>query len=133
MKTLETVVSLLYSLEESAAILRISTRTLWKLCEAGKVPCVRIGKRRLIAYSWLAGQGVDLPCGDDTSLIDTREAARLLGVSPRHLWRFTASGEIPSRRLGDRSVRYSIAELKRWVESQSKFVRQQEASEVSHE
>ena len=130
MKTLETVAPLLYSLDEAAALLKISARTLWKLCEAGKAPAVRIGARRLIAYSWLADQGVDLPCGDDTGLIDAREASRLLGISPRHLWRFTASGEIPSRRLGDRSVRYSMAELRRWIDGKSKFV---ETCEAAHD
>ena len=124
--TLENV-PLLFSLDKAAALLKISSRTLWKLCEAGKVPCVRLGARRLIANSWLASQGVDLPCGDDAGLVDSREASRLLGVSPRHLWRFTQSGDIPNRRLGDRNVRYSIAELKAWINSQNKFVEPYEA------
>jgi excisionase family DNA binding protein len=115
---------LLYSMEEAAALLKISSKTLWKLCEAGKAPCVRLGARRLIAFSWLADQGIELP-QYDTGLIDCREASRLLGISPRHLFRFTASGEIPSRRLGDRGVRYSVAELRVWVDVNSRFVEPQ--------
>ena len=121
MKTLETVTPLLFSLDEAAALLKISTRTLWKLLGTGKVPCIRIGARRLIAYSWLVSQGIDLPYGDDTRLIDCREASRLLGISPRHLWRFTQSGNIPCRRLSERAVRYSIAELKLWINKQNKI------------
>ena len=126
MKTLETHAPLLYSLERAASLLKISSRTLWRMCEEGRTPCVRIGARRLIAYSWLATQGVELPQGDDSSLIDSREASSLLGISPRHLWRFVACGEIPSRRIGDRVVRFSVAELRGWVDSQSKC-------EVCHE
>ena len=120
MKILETV-PLLFSLDEAAALLKISARTLWRMCEEGNAPCVRIGARRLIAYSWLVSQGVDLPPVDDAGLIDSREASRLLGISPRHLWRFVQSGDIPCRRLGDRAVRYSVVELKQWVDAQSKF------------
>jgi excisionase family DNA binding protein len=118
---------LLFSMEEAAALLKISSKTLWKLCEAGKAPCVRFGARRLIPYSWLVSQGVNLPQNDDAGLVDTREASRLLGISPRHLFRFTQSGEIPCRRLGERNVRYSITELSQWVDAQSKF----DQSEIS--
>lgn len=48
-------------------------------------------------------------------LVDSREAARLLAISPRSLWSLTACGAIPSRRIG-RSVRYSPADLSDWID-----------------
>ena len=130
MKSHKTVATLLYSMDSAASLLKISSRTLCKLIAAGDAPCVRLGARRLIAYSWLACQGIDLPEVDDTRLIDAREASRLLGVSPRHLWRFTKSGDIPSRRFGGHSVRYSVTELKNWVDTQSRFT---ELNEAGHD
>ena len=40
----------------------------------------------------------------------TREAARLLGISPRTVWNLTATGQLLAVRIG-RSVRYSIGDL----------------------
>gem|GEM_PF-591433 len=39
--------SLLVSTSEAARLLRISSRTLWTLTQAGDVPCVRIGRKVL--------------------------------------------------------------------------------------
>lgn len=50
-------------------------------------------------------------------LIDSREAARLLSISPRKLWELTNVGEIPSLRIG-RAVRYRVADLEAWTERQ---------------
>ena len=51
-------------------------------------------------------------------LLSSREAARLLSVSPRTLWACTKPrGELPSVRIG-RSVRYHVADLERWIEKQ---------------
>ena len=47
-------------------------------------------------------------------LIDSRQAAALLGVSPRTLWTLTKNGTVPSRRIRN-MVRYSPAELKDWI------------------
>jgi len=52
-------------------------------------------------------------------LVGSREAARLLSISERTLWQHTKDGSIPSVKIG-RSVRYSTAELMRWIESQSR-------------
>ena len=114
---LETV-PLLFSLEEAASLLKLSSKTIRKLIKAGKAPCINIGSRRLIPRSWLVKQGVGLTSIDGVDLIDVKLASRTLGISPRHLWTFTYSGEIPNRRLGERTLRYSIAELKDWIESQ---------------
>ena len=51
-------------------------------------------------------------------LVDARDAARLLAVSPRKLWGMTFEEEpgLPYIRCG-RLVRYPVADLRRWVES----------------
>jgi excisionase family DNA binding protein len=55
------------------------------------------------------------PQRPDTLLVDVREAARLLAISDRTLWRLTAPvGPIPATRFG-RSVRYSMASLEEFV------------------
>ena len=54
-------------------------------------------------------------------LVDPKEAARLLAVSPRKLWAMTFEDEpgLPYVRCG-RLVRYPVADLERWIESQRK-------------
>jgi len=47
-------------------------------------------------------------------LVSEREAARLLGVSQRHLQQLRAEGAVPHRRLGHR-VLFSRDELGEWV------------------
>lgn len=47
--------------------------------------------------------------------VDAAEAARLLGISLRHLRGLDASGRLPRPiRLG-RAVRWSVAELREWL------------------
>ena len=50
-----------------------------------------------------------------------KEAARMLAVSPRKLWAMTFEDEpgLPYIRCG-RLVRYPVADLQRWIESQRK-------------
>jgi excisionase family DNA binding protein len=55
--------------------------------------------------------------GQAPLLLNEREAARSLGISPRKLWALRASGEIPFLRIG-RAVRYSVEALGRWIEGQ---------------
>ena len=54
-----------------------------------------------------------------TLLLNAREAAAALAISPRKLWGMTASGEIPHIRLG-RSVRYPLDDLRCWIDRQKK-------------
>ena len=54
--------------------------------------------------------------GDQTLLVDTKHAARLLKVSPRKLWEMYNSGAMPQPvRLGS-LVRWSLDTLKKWVD-----------------
>ncbi len=53
-------------------------------------------------------------------LVDTKEAARMLAVSPRKLWGMTFEDEpaLPHVRCG-RLVRYSVADLESFIESRT--------------
>lgn len=51
-----------------------------------------------------------------------REAAKSLGISPRHLWQLTKDGRIPCVRIGDgkrKTVLYSVADLQAWLTRES--------------
>ncbi|MCR9118098.1 MAG: helix-turn-helix domain-containing protein [bacterium] len=52
-------------------------------------------------------------------LVDARDAASMLAVSPRKLWSMTfeETPGVPYVRCG-RLVRYAIADLERWIDSQ---------------
>jgi predicted DNA-binding transcriptional regulator AlpA len=50
-------------------------------------------------------------------LVDEREAARLLGISPRLLWGFRKAGRVPCVRIG-RAVRYYVKDLETFIEQQ---------------
>ncbi len=54
-------------------------------------------------------------------LVDSREAARMLAVSPRKLWAMTfeETPGLPHARCG-RLVRYSPDDLCRWIDTQRK-------------
>jgi hypothetical protein len=54
-------------------------------------------------------------------LVDARDAARMLAVSLRKLWAMTFEEQpgLPYVRCG-RLVRYPVADLQRWIESQRK-------------
>ena len=52
-----------------------------------------------------------------------REAAKALGISPRHLWQLTKDGHIPCVRIGcgtRRTVLYPIDDLRAWLTRSSK-------------
>jgi excisionase family DNA binding protein len=61
-----------------------------------------------------AGDGVNR----ERLLVDAPEAARLLSISLRLLWTYTADGRIPSVRIG-RRVLYPVAKLRAWLETQA--------------
>lgn len=48
-------------------------------------------------------------------LLKPRQAAEALAISYRKLWAMSASGEIPSLRIG-RAVRYDLADLREWID-----------------
>lgn len=53
------------------------------------------------------------PDASERLLVDSREAARLLGISPRTLWTLTAQGRIRSTKI-NRLVRYSHDALRQF-------------------
>ncbi len=55
-------------------------------------------------------------------LLNPRDAAQALAISPRKLWELTDTGEVSCVRIG-RAVRYSVEDLRRWIRSQTKSVK----------
>lgn len=47
-------------------------------------------------------------------LVTRAEAARILGIGERTLWRLTDMGDIPCRRIG-RAVRYRVVDLESYA------------------
>jgi excisionase family DNA binding protein len=51
-----------------------------------------------------------------------RDAAKMLGVSPRTLWEWTRAGIVPCARIGTgkrRTVLYPVADLQTWLSEQA--------------
>ncbi|MFT5528136.1 MAG: excisionase family DNA binding protein [Pirellulaceae bacterium] len=59
----------------------------------------------------------NIPLGTKSGLLllNAKQAAEALAISPRKLWGMTASGEIPHCRLG-RCLRYPVDDLRRWID-----------------
>ena len=54
-----------------------------------------------------------------TLLLTAREAAKALAISEKTLWTLTTPrGSIPAIRVGERSLRYSVAALEKWIDAQ---------------
>ena len=62
-----------------------------------------------------------MPVCNESLLVNARDAAKMLAVSPRKLWAMTFEEQpgVPYVRCG-RLVRYAVADLQRWIESQRK-------------
>ncbi len=56
-------------------------------------------------------------------LLRPQEAANSLGVSLRSLMAWAAAGEVPVVRLGDRCLRFSVADLQVWIATRSTTAR----------
>jgi excisionase family DNA binding protein len=52
-------------------------------------------------------------------LLRPQEAANSLGVSLRSLMAWASVGEIPVVRIGDRCLRFSVADLEAWIRERS--------------
>lgn len=62
------------------------------------------------------------PIDPTTLALRPREAARALGISPRHLWQLTKDGHIPAVRLGTgkrKTILYPLAALQAWLNEQA--------------
>lgn len=74
------------------------------------------GEARLRA-SQNAPFGGHQPPEDQGLLIDAKQAAKLLKISERHLWRMADSGKMPRPvRIGN-AVRWSLEGLTKWVKA----------------
>lgn len=54
---------------------------------------------------------------EDLQLLNERQAAELLNISPRTLWGHRKAGKLPCVRIGA-SVRYSPSDLQEWIAAQ---------------
>ena len=61
--------------------------------------------------------GIDAESPSNSLLIDAREAARRLAVSPRTLWALTKCGSVPHVQVG-RRVLYDPRDLAQWIDGQ---------------
>lgn len=56
----------------------------------------------------------------DPFMVNTKRAAELIGVTPKTLRLYAATGEIPGRvKLGPRMIRWSIEALRSWIAAQT--------------
>jgi excisionase family DNA binding protein len=62
-------------------------------------------------------KGRDRQPGATRLVVTVSEAAGLLAVSPRTIYRWIASGRLQTVRLSDRVVRITYADLERFIES----------------
>lgn len=54
-----------------------------------------------------------------TLLLTARDAAKALAISEKTLWTLTTPrGPIPAIRVGERSLRYSVVALAKWIDAQ---------------
>ena len=54
-----------------------------------------------------------------SQLLDVREAAALLKISPGSLYHWLSQGRIPVVRLGPRCVRFRRSDLEEWISEKS--------------
>jgi len=62
----------------------------------------------------------------DSLALRPREAAKVLGISPRLLWQLTHDGVIPCVRVGSgkrRTVLYPTAQLQSWLSREAQAVK----------
>ena len=116
MKTIQ--IQLAITLDETAA------KTLAELLspaikQAAGLPANEFDERKSarLRASQNAIFGGEGPPEDQGLLVDSREAARLLKVSPRTLWQMHTTGEMPPPIRIGRAVRWSLEVLKKWVEA----------------
>lgn len=75
-----------------------------------------LARERAVRNSHNAGlRGQPIPT-DKGLLIDPKEAAELLDLSPRKLWSLYSSGQMPQPIKIGRLVKFSYSSLVRWVE-----------------
>lgn len=52
------------------------------------------------------------------SMIDVKEVATILSVSTRTVWRLVSSDQLPRPIRFGRNVRWRLADIERWIESE---------------
>ncbi len=133
---------ILVSVDQAATWLGLSTRTLFRLHQAGEIPCVRptpgrvlfspddlrafkastsAGRRRKRAES---NSPLTTTAGSHRSepiLVSVDQAAWLLSFSVRTLFRLYKAGEIPCVRPTPGRVLFSLDDLRAWAETRREW------------
>lgn len=66
----------------------------------------------------MKGETDGAPSAEGLRLVRPRDAAQMLAISERKLWEISSPrGPVPCLRIG-RVVRYDLADLRAWIESQ---------------
>ena len=90
-------------------------------CWALFCPTLAFGYASRMARRAIESKGISMRVQAQSAalLVDPKEAARLLAVSPRTLWALTfeKSPALPHVRCG-RLVRYAMADLQTWIDAQ---------------
>ena len=77
--------------------------------------------------AWRSGANGYARAGAPPRYLDTRQAAEIVGLSPRTLEYYRTTGQGPAFfKLGGR-VRYSVAEIERWVRARRRFCTRERA------
>jgi excisionase family DNA binding protein len=81
------------------------------------------GMRAALRGTRSVGTATMIPTSVSSPLaLRPREAAKALGISPRHLWQLTKDGHIPCVRVGSgtrKTVLYPVADLQAWLTRQT--------------
>jgi len=54
----------------------------------------------------------------ENKVLDVHACAELLGVSNKTIYRLVANGELPHRRISERTIRFSASEILKWIEKE---------------
>jgi excisionase family DNA binding protein len=116
MKTIQLQVAITLGDDGSKLLIELFTQALK---QAAPQPPVEIDENReaRLQTSRNALFAGEKPPTDLGLLIDSREASKLLKVSPRTLWAMQNDGRMPSPIKIGKAVRFSYEALKTWVEA----------------
>ena len=73
----------------------------------------------------MPSSSVDPPA---SRMINVREVATILSISPRSVWRLVSRRELPQPLRFGRTVRWRLADIERWIDEKLNTTRSNDAS-----
>jgi excisionase family DNA binding protein len=114
MHTIQVQLAIMLSDEAANALAKVLGPTLRQAAvPAGDADGGRAARLQPSQNAIFGGQK---PPDDQGLLIDSRQAAKLLKVSARTLWKLHHDGEMPPAIRIGRAVRWSLDVLKKWID-----------------